>query len=365
MLGRSLCGNGENLYKLIEKSNKDFIDFDSKAYEINVHTKHQTEKTLANISNTFTTVSDLTKKETKIFFNKEPDKILYNGLNNLEESFENLILNFNKSRDKLINFTKKYFHNFYNFDIENSYFGFSSGRFEFKNKGFDIIIPALSKLNEKLKKENSNKSLIFYMPILMGKFEKSEQIIESINNYEKNIERKIDFDYAPLSTHNINFENLLIQYLLKYNLKNHKNDKVKIIIIPTNLNGTNNAYNLKYYEFIKGFDFSIFPSFYEPWGYTPEESISLGIKTLTSNISGFGLYVENKFKEKIENEKIISIINRDEDNFEKETEQLFNKIIEFINYTQKEELIMKENSFELSKEFNWEKLIKNYLELYK
>ncbi len=358
MLGRSLCGNGMDLYEIENKINPD-----EKAYELGIQTKHQTEKVLANISDCFTTVSDITAREAKFFYGKKPDVIVYNGFDNSNlKDISKLNQNFFHSREKTDKFLESFFNNFYDVNFDKTQIFFTSGRFEFENKGIDLIIDSASKLNQNLKDKNSDRNIIIFLLIMIGKFRQNQEVINSINNYEKGIKREFETEFAPLSTHEISTENIIIKKLIEKKLLNHIDDKVKVILIPEILNGSENVFNFEYYHFTEGFDLGIFPSYYEPWGYTPLETISYSIPTITSNLSGFGKYIENNLLE--ENKGYVEIIDREKSNFNDASEKLSEIMFDFTKKNQKELLIQKENSKKFALNFDWNFFIKNYIDAY-
>ena len=70
--------------------------------------------------------------------------------------------------------------------------------------------------------------------------------------------------------------------------------KVKVIFVPTYLNKADGIFNKDYYELLVGMDITVFPSYYEPWGYTPLESVAFSVPTITTTLAGFGLWVDKQ-----------------------------------------------------------------------
>ena len=356
MLGRALSSNGFNIYHNLEN-----VDFDKKAYEIGVHTKHQTEKALANISDSFTTVSNITDDEALKFYGKACDVILYNGFDNsFISDFESLNKGYDVSRDKLVEFTNGYFGDFYDFDSKNSMLLFTSGRNEFKNKGDDILISSLGKLNEYMKDKNFEGTLVSFFLVPIGEFERDELVINSFENYKKKVQRKINKSYAPLSTHKLPFENPFIKACFENKLFNNKEDKVKVIIVPVYLNGNDGFFNRDYYDVTRGFDLSVFASSYEPWGYTPLESISYAVPTVTSDLAGFGRYINLNYNRK----NAVKVLKRENVSFEKSSDELFNYILNFFYQNKEDYIKLKEEAKTLALNFDWKEFIKNYLKAY-
>lgn len=357
MLGRSISGNSGNLYETLENINPE-----EKAYEIGINTKHQCEKALANCANCFTTVSQITNKEAIKFYGKEADQILYNGFSN--RGIENLeILNpkFLKSRVKIEEFINSYFNNFYDVDLEKAHIFYTSGRNEFKNKGIDVYIRSLSMLNEKLKSENFEKNIINFFLVMVGDFNLSSEFESSKNNFKNNIKREFNQAFAPLSTHDLPFENEIVKCLVENNLTNKIEDKVKNIIIPVKLDKKDKILNRNYYDIILGFDLGVFPSMYEPWGYTPLESISYAVPTITTDTSGFGQSIDESCGESCPSVKVLKRLNK---NNEEVSKQLFQFLNNFSKQNKKQIVFQREISKWLSLKYDWKESYKNYLKAY-
>lgn len=359
MLGRALSGGAG--FDLIKEKNIE-INSDEKAYEIGVHTKHQSEKTLAQISDCFTTVSDMTGDEAENFYSKKPDVLLYNGFDNsVIPNYDGLKVVSKVSRDETNNFLKKYFWNFYDVDIENSKIFFTSGRNEFVNKGWDLYANSLGKLNRRLVEENSDKNIISFFLVPVGDFLVDDNYKNSIENFNKNIKREKDELFAPISTHVLPIENEIIGSFLQNGLMNRKEDRVKVILVPLYLNGENDAMSRIYYEMILGLDLGVFVSYYEPWGYTPMEAISYGVATITTDRAGFGIYT-NKMNKICE---CVRVLNRVENNFDESSEKLTEHLYDFNLKSNKDMDRIKLESLEFAKKFDWSVFIENYLKAFR
>lgn len=350
MLGRALSGRGENL---IVTQNK--IDPDKYAYEVGVYTKHQTEKALSKYATMFTTVSDITNNEAFYFYGKFADKLLYNGFDPLIE--------INKQNEKLeLNeLIKKYFYNFYEINLNKTKIVYTSGRNEVKNKGVDLLIESLGELNNKLKKLDSDQTLIVFFLIPIGEFQFDPLISESIKNYKTNTIPDKTFPYVPLSTHLLPINNEIIQLFLKNQLFNREEDKVKVILNPSYISPKEHFFQKGYYEATSAMDLGIFPSFYEPWGYTPMETLAYGMPTITTDLAGFGKYFKDKETPSISN----FILERKSKTFEESKEILTNYLQSFVNKTDDDLNIMKDKAKLSAKSFSWNIFIENYLSIYK
>jgi len=400
-LGRTLAGNGVDLYSVINN-----IDPAEEVEKYGVKAKHEMEKTAAHIADAFTTVSQITGIEAERILGKKPDVILPNGLDMAEfPSFEEAALKHKKYRNKLRQFALYYFSPYYNIDLERTLFYFTASRYEFHNKGLDIFIDSMGKLNEKMKKNKSKKTVVsfFFVPTAVNGIkpeivearevfrdikdlleEEEEDMKENILYNvvsEKKISEKSIFDKeyilemkrkllklkskngpAPLSTHNISKEedDPIVNAFKKAGLENKEEDKVKVIFYPIYLSGADGLGDLDYYQSIQACHLGIFPSYYEPWGYTPLETAALGVASLTSNLSGFGKY----FYEDLRNKKIPGIYILDIENQKKEKmmEEFADILYKYTLFTKKKRIDNKIQAHKVAFSADWENFATHYIE---
>lgn len=393
-LGRALSSKGVNIYDHLEKINVDY-----EIYYNNVEAKHLTEAATARNAHVFTTVSEITGIESEKFLGRKPDVLVLNGLD-LEKfpSFEDISIKHIASRDKIREFLTYYFFPYYTFDVNNNLIVYTSGRFEYRNKGYDLIIKALGLLNQRLKQQQSNKtlSIIFWVP--MQQYGIRLDVLENKNYYmhiknyvstnSPEILKKITYDFIskkdntgdlltesfvkelrknivafsrvgepPLSTHNLDGNNILISDLRENGLLNRKEDPVKVIVEPVYLDGTDGFIDLTQYDAMIGCHLGLFPSYYEPWGYTPLESAALGVPSVTTDISGFGRYIKSQNPD---NMGIIVL-----DRFKKSEQEVINTfcnlLMRYIEMGHSDRVNCKLKAKSLSRYADWELLIKNYV----
>lgn len=318
VLGRCLAGNDMPLYSSLQ-----YFDGDSVANQFNMRAKYSMEKLSALHSDVFTTVSEITNAECKQFFKKSADVITPNGFENdfvpKEEAYENIS---NTSREKIISIAEKLTSTKIS---QDAFLIINSGRYEFKNKGIDVFIKALGKLNK------------------------------------ANIEKEVVAIIA-VPAYNVDKQNDAILNEIKANsLYNTQTDKVKIIFIPSYLDGNDGLIDIPYFDFLCGFDLSIFPSYYEPWGYTPMESLAFGVPSITTTLAGFGLWMKN---ENINLDKSLTVIERTDDNTEDCINNIKEVVLSFLKNDSKETKLLKANAMKLSESVVWENLIDNYLAAY-
>jgi len=401
-LGRTLAGHGIDLYSVLEKINPE-----EEACKYGTQAKHNMEKIAASAADAFTTVSQITALEAKRILGKEADVILPNGLDMSKfPTFEEAALNHKTYRDKLREFVLYYFFPYYPFDLKNTLFFFTASRYEFHNKGIDIFIESLGKLNEKMKKDKSKKTVVafFWIPteangikpevieareayrdikdLLEEKADDiKENLLYALASGEKISEKSI-FDEsfileterkllrlkskngpAPLTTHDLadNEKNDPILKAFRENgLENKQEDKVKAVFSPIYLTGADGLSDLDYYQSIQACHLGIFPSYYEPWGYTPLETAALGVASITSNLSGFGKY----FFEALDKKKNPGIYVLDVEN--KNREEVINNFVdmlyEYTRLSKKGRIDNKIQALKIAFMADWENFIVHYIE---
>ncbi|MCK4592508.1 glycogen/starch synthase [Candidatus Parcubacteria bacterium] len=400
-LGRTLAGHGADLYSIIEKINPD-----EEAHKYGVQAKHSMEKISAVSADVFTTVSQVTAMEAEYILGKKADVILPNGLDMTKfPSFEETAFKHKKYRNKLRQFVLYYFFPYYKIDLENTLFYFTASRYEFHNKGLDIFIDSLSKLNDKMKKNKSKKTVVVFFFIPTGiaginpeiteareafrdvkdlleeeEDDIKENLLYAVASGERISEKSI-FDkgfifeikrkllrlksksgVAPLSTHKIlDIENdPIIKAFKKAGLENKEEDKVKVIFYPIYLTGADGLGDLDYYQSIQACHLGIFPSYYEPWGYTPLETAALGVASLTSNLSGFGKY----FYDDLHNKKVPGIYILDIENQKKEKmiKDFIDIIYKYTLFTKKKRIDNKIQARKVAFMADWKNFVINYVE---
>lgn len=338
VLGRALAGVNSNFYDILGS-----IDMEKEARDHGVLSKHHMEKASAQNATVFTTVSEITAFEAEKILGRKADIVLPNGIDlGTFSSFEDISIRHSHLKKEIKNFISSFFFPYYSFDLDETLIYFILGRYEYENKGIDVLIESLGMLNESLKKEKSNKTIVtfFFIPaatssvrhdvienktiffdlkhtidnekttildrilFLSASGEKikktspfSDLFIETIQKKVNNFKKKGNPGY---STHELSYydKDAIIQGFKNSGLNNSEEDKVKVIFYPTYIRSSDNLINLDLYDVITGGHLGIFPSAYEPWGYTPLESAALGVASVTSDLSGFGRYMEKEVRER-------------------------------------------------------------------
>jgi len=346
VLGRCIAGNSRPLYGKMKDYNPVQV-----AREFNVVAKQSLEKLSAIEADVFTTVSGITSKECSLFLGKDVDIVTPNGF---EDSFVPPKEIFEERRQNARTKLRKVAEAVLGYELpDNCMFIANSGRYEFRNKGVDIFINSLGELN---KNELPRQCVAF---ILMPAYHKGprQDLIEFLyNNGPINgIDRYL--------THCLHYpeSDPVLQSINANGLNNKKDDIVKIIFVPSYLNGNDGIFNLSYYDLLIGFDLSVFPSYYEPWGYTPLESLMFSIPTVTTSLSGFGLWVKEYFKDPGNG---IAIIERTDDNETSVVTGIRNFMKNFVGLSEEDIRQARIKAHEVSRIAMWDNLVRYYFEAY-
>lgn len=346
-IGRSICGNGKPLYDYLKGYNGDQM-----AYELNMVSKHSLEKATAHNADCFTTVSNVTAIECEQLLEIYPHIVTPNGF---EQNFVPVGSDYDnkrqESRKKLIDIAQKTTGKDFS---DDSFIIAISGRNEYRNKGIDLYIDAINNLNDKLISENRNIIAFIMVPAWVN--EPSEILLKNL------IENKNDSLDCNFMTHSLNYadSDSIYSRLRDLNPNSHTN-KTSVIYIPCYLDGNDGILNLTYYEMMPGLDATIFPSYYEPWGYTPLESIAFGVPTITSDKAGFGQWILSSFNNDF-NECGTKVVNRTDSNYHEAKEQISNGIIELLKLDKLEIENVRSKAISTSKQADWSKFIEYYIE---
>lgn len=398
ILGRTLANAGEPLYEILGG-----VDPDAKARERGIQAKHRMEKSAALSADIFTTLSEINAIEAEKFLGRKPDLLLPNGLDISKfPAVDEALANHRIFRKRLTDFVFGYFFPYSAFDVKNTLFYVIAGRYEFRNKGIDIFIKALGRLNRKLRGENKNIVAFFLIPAAVKNIR--PEVMESLENYrdivdslkDASLEMEEMFIYSlftsentgknkplsdeisavmerkllkfrknglpPLSTHELADPNdAIISGLRAEGLENKPEDKVKAVFCPFYLTGSDGLINLDYRETIQAAHFGIFPSYYEPWGYTPLETAALGVPALTTDLAGVGRFLNPFIREKGGLFPGIYILERFGKNDEEAVDSLFKILWDYQCLSAEERGENKIRAWELAGFADWKNLIKNYI----
>jgi glycogen phosphorylase/synthase len=347
VLGRCIAGNNRPLYGKMEEYNPVQV-----AREFNVVAKQSLEKISAIEADVFTTVSEITSRECSHFLGKDVDVVTPNGF---EDSFVPADGDFEENRASARIKLKNVAEAVLGYSLsEDCVMVVNSGRYEFHNKGVDIFIDSLGELN---RDDKITKECVAF--ILMPAYHKGprQDIIDILYNGgpENGGDR-----YLTHSLHYPSTDPILLK-IIENNLYNGPKAKVKIIFVPSYLNGDDGIFNIPYFDLLIGFDISVFPSYYEPWGYTPLESLMFSIPTITSSLSGFGLWVKNYFKDPGNG---ISVVERTDDNENEVISEITSLLTNFIGLDDAAVKEAREKAHAVSRIAMWDTLVEHYFNAY-
>lgn len=351
-IGRSIAGNNKPLYDYLFAYNGDQM-----AGELNMQSKHSIEKQTAHNVDCFTTVSEITANECKELLDKPVDVILPNGF---EDDFIPKGAAFTRKRKAA---RKKAL------DVANALLGTNlgddtlivstSGRYEFRNKGVDVYIEAMNRL---LRDKDLKKNVLAFIEVPGWCGEPRQDLIDRLKSGKK-YDTPLDIPMITHWLHNMSHDSVL--GMLKYlDMQNRMEDKVKLIFLPCYLNGNDGIFNINYYDIILGNDLCIYPSYYEPWGYTPLEAVAFKVPCITTDLAGFGLWANSVKGHYCEIEEGVKVVHRTDYNYSEVADAIKDTVTKFSNFTDKQIKDARTNAFNLSKKALWSEFIKYYYEAY-
>lgn len=345
-IGRSIAGNGLPLYKDLANYNGENM-----ARHFNIVSKHSLEKISALNADVFTTVSEITQAECTQLLTKPADVVTPNGFeDNFIPKAEEAEKIRRTAREKMIAVAEKLTS--YKFKEEPLIIA-TSGRYEYTNKGYNIFVDALDKLN---RNANVNREILAYILVPGNNYGPQKSLIAALNGENANIENR----NLTHGLHDAEYDPILNQ-LKRLGLTNEASNKVKVVFVPSYLNGDDGVFNMKYYDILQGIDLTAFVSYYEPWGYTPLESIAFGVPTITTSLSGFGMWSKQNI-DKCDN--CVTVIDRNEDNNEEVASKLAEKMAFFAGLDAASRKQISEAATAASKKALWNSLVEKYMEAY-
>ena len=351
-IGRSIAGNQKPLYDYLFAYHGDQM-----AEELNMQSKHSIEKQTAWHVDCFTTVSDITANECKELLDKPVDVVLPNGFDN---SFVPKAASFTKkrkaARQKMLQVANALLGE--NLDDETIIVS-TSGRYEFRNKGIDVFVEAMNRL---LRDRDLKKKVLAFIvvPGWVGEPRKDlQERLESGKSYDTPLE-------VPQVTHwlhNMGHDNVL-NMMKFYDMHNRHDDNVKVVFLPDYLDGRDGIMNLTYYDVVLGNDLCIYPSYYEPWGYTPLEAVAFKVPCITTDLAGFGLWANKEFGHEGQLQDGVRVIHRTDYNYSEVADYIKDTVAEFSTMSKTEVDACRKAAETLSKKALWKEFIKYYYEAY-
>lgn len=400
LLGRYLAQNDTAFYDHLHT-----FDAEKEAKHFNIEAQHTIERAAAHGSHVFTTVSDITARECKHLLGRNVDVLLPNGLNIQRfaaiHEFQNLHLDF---KQRIHEFTTAHFFPSYNFDIDKTLYFFTSGRYEYRNKGMDVTLEALARLNHRLKEAGTPVNVVFFLitkapystinvhglenHAMLNEFHEAvdaikdqigKRLFEAVTSHKMPDFNMLIDDYwrlrlrrsmqawrrpglPPIVTHDLidDSKDPVLEQLRTCQLFNRQEDPVKVIFHPDFITSTNPLFNMDYDQFVRGCHLGVFPSYYEPWGYTPLESIALGVPAITSDLSGFGSYLAQLLPD--HDRQGLYIAHREQRDNNMVADELTEMMFRFCQLNRRERIALRNRVESFSEHFDWHNLGRRYHE---
>ncbi|XP_027053151.1 glycogen [starch] synthase-like isoform X2 [Pocillopora damicornis] len=398
LLGRYLCAANVDFY-----NNLDRFDVDKEAGDRKIYHRYCLERAAANNAHVFTTVSHITADEAEHLLKRRAEIVLPNGLNVIKytalHEFQNLHA---ISKEKICNFVRGHFHGHLDFDMDKTLFFFSAGRYEYFNKGADLYIEALARLNHLLKSSGSDVTVVAFLifPARTSNFNvdslKGQAVTKQLSDTVSEIQDKIGKriyesclggklpdgnklleadeiiklkrcilgakrpNLPAIVTHNMLEDSVdpILCHLRRTNLFNKPEDRVKVIFHPEFLSTISPLLPIDYSEFVRGCHLGVFPSYYEPWGYTPAECTVMGIPSVSTNLSGFGRFMAEHVTDPTSYG--IYLVDRRFKSAEESIDELTQYMMSFCKLTRRQRIIQRNRTERLSELLDWRSLHRYY-----
>ena len=352
-IGRSIAGNMKPLYDYLFAYNGDQM-----AGELNMQSKHSIEKQAAFHCDCFTTVSEITARECEELLDKKVDEVLPNGFDNsfVPANAATFTRKRKAARKRLL-------------DVANALLGESldddtlivstSGRYEFRNKGVDVYIESMNRL---LRDKELKKKVLAFIEVPGWVGEPRQDLKERLDS-GKQYDTPLEVPQVTHWLHEMSHDNVL-SMMKYYDMHNRKDDNVKVIFLPCYLDGNDGILNMTYYDIILGNDLCIYPSYYEPWGYTPLEAIAFKVPCITTDLAGFGQWVNTEVGHYGELKDGVKVIHRTDYNYSEVADAIKDTVAEFSAMTKKQVADARSAAEKLSKKALWSEFIKYYHQAY-
>ena len=405
-LGRHLAINSPFFYAHLP-----FFKWEDEAKKFGIETEAKIEYSCSQNADILSTVSDVTARECKHLLRRKPEVIMPNGLNiqrfEALHEFQNLHVQY---KEQIHEFVMAHFFQSYSFDLDKTLYFITSGRYEYKNKGFDLTIEAISRLNQKLKREKSDVTVVLFIvtkrdfhgirsEVLQSKA-MMQEILQTTQAIQQQVGRKLFYESTvredtklpdlnefvdeywklryrrtlqswktkknpPVVTHYLVNEEQdeVLAFLAEKGLANSPEDPVKVVYHPDFINSSNPLFGMDYHQFVRGCHLGVFPSYYEPWGYTPLECMASGLPSITSDLSGFGDYILHHIPD--HDDIGLHVVERGKRTFDWSANQLCGMMHKFIKQPRRSRIMQRNNVENNSGVFDWENLIRHYTEAYR
>ncbi len=345
-IGRSIAGNHKPLYDYLNEYNGDQM-----ARDLNMVSKHSVEKVAAHVADCFTTVSDITDRECAQLLEKPADVVTPNGF---EDDFVPKGQLFDAARKNAREKLRRVAEALLGYKLDdNALFISTSGRYEYKNKGIDVFVESLKLLSQR---PLSREVVAF---VLVPAWSDGART-DLATKLKRRSDVKLDNSFV---THNLvePWNDRILNAVNWFHLTNRKEEPVKVIFVPTYLNGSDGIFDTEYYDLLVGFDLTAYPSYYEPWGYTPLESVAFGIPTITTDLSGFGQWASPMSTDIKDG---VGVIHRSDYNYHEVVAAVAGMMAEFANVSAMEQKKIRAKATAISQKALWQSFIEYYYQAY-
>jgi glycogen synthase len=399
-VGRYVAGSSESFYDQLPG-----LDGDAEARRFGIETQHAIERVGAAECDVFTTVSPITGEECTRLLGRTPDLVTPNGLDlarfDLGHDFQT---HHAQHKEQIHRFVMGHFFPSYGFDLDKTLYLFNAGRFEPRNKGFDLSLEAMARLNAELRAEGSDTTVVYFIVtarearslepralyargVLDDLDEVSQRIghdvgerffrtsaaggrpslDDLVDEYWRLRHRRLQHAFAskelPLvCTHVLPDRDTdpILAHLKHLGLGNTPEDRVKVVYHPDFISPTNPLWGMDYEHFVRGCHLGVFPSCYEPWGYTPLECLAMGVPAITSDLAGFGRYVQDAFPD--HDEWGLQILPRRGERYHDAAAELAERVLAFCRLDRQGRISLRNQVALHARAFDWSALAHAYHE---
>lgn len=352
-IGRSICGNGKALYAYFHGYNGDQM-----AAELNLQSKHSLEKAAAHAADIFTTVSEITADECAQLLERRPDVVTPNGFEkDLIPGPRKYAQLRKKARARILEVASTLTGTEY---AEDTFIIATSGRHEYRNKGLDMYLDATDILRKQLSADNENQRRILSLILVPAWASGPRQ--DLINNMAEGIRQRMQEPYLTHWLNNDDSDEVTVG-LRRLSVANATEDRLHTIYVPCYLTGEDGVFDIDYYTILTALDATIFPSYYEPWGYTPLESVAFGVPTITTSLSGFGRWVRSLDKDGY-NAGGVRVIDRDDNNYNQACDNIAECIFQLYEARPSDMATVAKACRETATLATWDNLIAQYIAAY-
>lgn len=347
-IGRSICGNGKPLYDYFNGYNGDQM-----ARELNMESKHSLEKTAAHQADCFTAVSEITAKECEQLLDIRPQVVTPNGFEPDFVPGEADYIRLRKAgREKLLSIASALKGRDF---PDDTLVVATSGRNEYRNKGIDIYLDAVAAVSDL----NPARPVLALVLVPAWVKEPSIELLSAM------AAKKQVKGYPDFMTHRLNNEDSdsVARRIDALERESRLRNGVDVIYVPCYLDGKDGVVDISYYDLLPAIDLTLFPSYYEPWGYTPLESIAFGVPTVTSDKSGFGQWILSNFINSI-SACGVKVVGRTDSNYHEAAGVLADQIVEYAGFTEEERKVAARAAYATSERADWKFFISAYDEAF-